>query len=60
MSELAKKIGYRYSVEKNEQDQKQVLASSLSIDPIQNVAKGKSTVRDITREQWFWDAAVMS
>lgn len=57
MSELAQKIGQKAG-EKNTPVKSQGNANNPGIE-----AKGnqeKQAVRDITREQWFWDTAVLS
>jgi hypothetical protein len=57
MSELAQKIG-QSSGEKNKPVKSQGNANNPGIEA-QN-SQEKQAVRDITREQWFWDTAVLS
>lgn len=58
MSTLAGKMGQGYVREDENQKDKQISASGINNKVMENQIQGK--IVDITREQWFWDKAVMS
>lgn len=58
MSELAQKIGHVQNG-KSEQAGK-VSAKGADNSPKPKTSREKQAVRDITKEQWFWDTAVLS
>lgn len=59
MSTLAGKLGNGYIGEDASQQDKQISTSGINKEVSQNEIKATPFV-DITREQWFWDKAVMS
>ena len=59
MSTLAGKLGNGYIGEDESQQDKQISTSGINKEVSQNEIQATPFV-DITREQWFWDKAVMS
>lgn len=59
MSTLAGKMGQGYVREDENQKDKQISDSGINNKVMENQIQGTPIV-DITREQWFWDKAVMS
>jgi|GEM_PF-2705147 hypothetical protein len=59
MSTLAEKIGQSYIMEDDKQKDKQISVSEINSELGERKTQGTPII-DITREQWFWDKAVMS
>jgi len=59
MSTLAGKLEQGYVMEDENQKDKQISASGINNKAMESPIKGAPMI-DITREQWFWDHAVMS
>lgn len=60
MSRLAAPARRNNNIEKNEQEDNQTVISKITAESIEYPIQQIRIVRDITREQWFWDKAVMS
>lgn len=59
MGTLTEKISQGYILEDESRNDKQISANGINGKPVENNIQGKPVI-DITREQWFWDMAVMS
>ena len=59
MSTLAGKMGHGYIMKDDKQNDKQISVNGVNQEFGVNKIQAAPIV-DITREQWFWDKAVMS
>lgn len=59
MSTLAGKMGHGYIMEDGKQNDKQISVNGVNQEFGEHKIQA-ATIVDITREQWFWDKAVMS
>lgn len=59
MSTLTGKIGHGYIMEDEKENDKQISVNGINSESMGSTIQGAPVI-DITREQWFWDKAVMS
>jgi hypothetical protein len=60
MKGSASKLKREVNVQKNRQTDDQIINNLTKNQLIKNGKQDKITLTDITKEQWFWDKAVLS
>jgi len=60
MKGLVPKLAREVTVQLNRQSDGQTINNTTKNELIKNGKQDKITLTDITKEQWFWDKAVLS